>query len=173
MYQLTTDAENKEELGRKWNRNKKKQKGGKQLLCSQSIVFKSLDDMSEFAKRIWYIWTLSEIFWYTQSWIFHRLQDSPKEEGWHWNSVKWMAAQEIQTVPQFLPQISCTIISKSVHLSLPQDPICNGTINLLPPFRCWLLNQNKRFSEAEVVPCYKLPSTFCTTEVWSHPCCNK
>lgn len=52
MYQLTTDAENKEELGRKWNRNKKKQKGGKQLLCSQSIVFKSLDDMSEFAKRI-------------------------------------------------------------------------------------------------------------------------
>jgi len=64
-----------------------------------------------------------------------------------------MAGQEIQTVLQFLPQISCMIISKTVNLSLPEDAICNGTINLLIPFHCWLLNQNKRFFEAEVVPC--------------------
>jgi len=31
----------------------KKKKRGKRLLCSQSIVFKSLDGMSEFVRRIW------------------------------------------------------------------------------------------------------------------------
>lgn len=76
-----------------------------------------------------------------------------------------MAAQEIQTVLQFLPQISCMIVSKSVNLSLPENPICNGMINLLPPFHCWLLNRNKRFTEAEVVPYYKLHSMFYTIEI--------
>lgn len=51
MYQLTTDAENKEDIRWKMELELKK-KRGKQLLCSQSIAFKSLDDMSEFAKRI-------------------------------------------------------------------------------------------------------------------------
>lgn len=63
-----------------------------------------------------------------------------------------MAAQGIQTVPQFLSQSSCMTVSKSVRLSLPEDPICNGTINLLSPFHCWLLNQNKRFSGQRLFP---------------------
>lgn len=78
-----------------------------------------------------------------------------------------MAAQEIQTVLQLLPHTACMIVSKPVKLSLPEDPICNGMINLLPPFHCYLLNQNERFSDAEVVPCYELCSMFSTTKVCS------
>lgn len=53
------------------------------------------------------------------------------------------------------------------------EPHMKRDSKVLPSFQCWLLNQNRRFSEAEVVSCYKIHSTLCTTEVWSQPRCNK
>lgn len=107
---------------------------------------------------------VQRFFWYIQSSIFHSLEDHPEEEDDTETRLSKWQHRRFKLYRSFCHRLPAQLLASQL-ISLPEDPICNKTINLLPAFHCYLLNQNERFSETEVVACYNLHSVFGTTEV--------